>query len=497
MGKNTKNKKKIKGAEKTNLKTEKKLLLKQKKLLAKIGESDIEELLAKYRVDPIRKEASEIDCQPPSPRVNFSIVTHPTKDQLIFFGGEFFDGQKAEVYDDLFFYTPAKDSWTTLRGGEKPLPRCGHQMITTATDGGQLWLFGGEFSSPSQLQFHHYNDLWVFRIKDRRWERIDSPGAPSARSGHRMVLLKKRIFVFGGFHDNNQSYKYFNDVHIFSLEDYTWTKVDVAGVAPPCPRSGCCMATTKNGSILVWGGYSKASVKKDADRGTTHWDAFALLPDKHDEKIWKWSSVKMGGMRPPPRSGVTSVVAPNGRHYTFGGVMDTEEDEESIKGQFTNELHSFDVENRVWGKIECAPRVNEEKPQKDVEMEKVESTVGAFTVTVATKVPDKASGHKAPVDEHFIEPSPRSHCGMAICKGTLFLFGGTVEEGSKDITLGDFYSIDLQKPTTWKTIIENKTNKMEWIGSESESDSDNESSNGGQDTTSDESDDSDSDMDTN
>ena len=31
---------------------------------------------------------------------------------------------------------------------------------------------------------------------------IRAPGGPSARSGHRMVVYKKNIIVFGGFHDN-------------------------------------------------------------------------------------------------------------------------------------------------------------------------------------------------------------------------------------------------------------------------------------------------------
>lgn len=43
MGKKDNKKKKGKGAEKTNLKTEKKLALKQKKLLSKIGEVRISE----------------------------------------------------------------------------------------------------------------------------------------------------------------------------------------------------------------------------------------------------------------------------------------------------------------------------------------------------------------------------------------------------------------------------------------------------------------------
>uniref|UniRef100_A0A1B0DRD9 Kelch domain-containing protein 4 n=1 Tax=Phlebotomus papatasi TaxID=29031 RepID=A0A1B0DRD9_PHLPP len=461
MGKNSKNKKKMKGAEKTSLKTEKKMLLKQKRMLAKIGEADIEELLAKYKVDPTKKEtaATEIECPAPSPRVNFTVVTHPTKDQLIFFGGNFYDGKKAEVYDDLFMYNIAKDSWTVLRGGDKPLPRSGHQMVATATDGGQLWMFGGEYSSPSQLQFHHYSDLWVFRIKERQWEKIPASGGPSARSGHRMVLLKKRLFVFGGFHDNNHSYKYFNDVHFFSLEDYKWTKIDVAGVAPPPPRSGCCMTTTTSGSILIWGGYSRAPMKKDADRGITHWDSYSLTPDKHDPKglSWKWVSIKMGGVRPPPRSGVSYVVAPNGKLYTFGGVMDTEEDEESIIGQFSNELHSFDAENRVWRKVAIAQPGKSQATDEAME-EKVMTSAGAFTVTVAgkkTKSGEKFSGSATS------EPGPRSHCGLAVCKGTLFLFGGSLEEGTKDITLGDFYSLDLQKPTEWKTIIEDKTQNNE------------------------------------
>lgn len=44
MGKKDKNKKKGKGAEKTAMKTDKKLAAKQKKLLSKIGESDISEV---------------------------------------------------------------------------------------------------------------------------------------------------------------------------------------------------------------------------------------------------------------------------------------------------------------------------------------------------------------------------------------------------------------------------------------------------------------------
>ena len=52
-----------------------------------------------------------------------------------------------------------------------------------------MWVFGGEFASPSESQFHHYKDLWVYHFKSRRWEKIVAKDGPSSRSGHRMVLV--------------------------------------------------------------------------------------------------------------------------------------------------------------------------------------------------------------------------------------------------------------------------------------------------------------------
>ena len=52
------------------------------------------------------------------------------------------------------------------------------QAVALRQCGGQLWIFGGEFASPSQLQFYHYKDLWVLHLKDKRWEKIGSVLSP-------------------------------------------------------------------------------------------------------------------------------------------------------------------------------------------------------------------------------------------------------------------------------------------------------------------------------
>ena len=49
----------------------------------------------------------------------------------------------------------------------------------------------GEFSSPRQGTFHHYNDFWRLEPSTREWTRIESKAkGPSARSGHRMTCYK-------------------------------------------------------------------------------------------------------------------------------------------------------------------------------------------------------------------------------------------------------------------------------------------------------------------
>lgn len=57
-----------------------------------------------------------------------------------------------------------------------------------------LWLIEsllGEFSSPKQGTFYHYNDFWKLDPSNREWERIETKGkGPPARSGHRMTYHK-------------------------------------------------------------------------------------------------------------------------------------------------------------------------------------------------------------------------------------------------------------------------------------------------------------------
>lgn len=76
------------------------------------------------------------------------------------------------VYNDLFFYNLSKREWSVTKAPGAPPPRCGHQAAIVPSAKGDLWIFGGEYTSQSESQFYHYRDLWVYRLGEKKWEKI-------------------------------------------------------------------------------------------------------------------------------------------------------------------------------------------------------------------------------------------------------------------------------------------------------------------------------------
>ena len=70
-------------------------------------------------------------------------------------------------------------------------------------------------------------------------------------AGHRMVVYKKNLVVFGGFHDNmKRAPKYHNDVHIFNLDAMAWTKLAFPAVMlGPDARSGASHSSLSFSSL--------------------------------------------------------------------------------------------------------------------------------------------------------------------------------------------------------------------------------------------------------
>ncbi|XP_004999432.2 kelch domain-containing protein 4 isoform X1 [Cavia porcellus] len=499
MGKKGKEKKKGRGAEKTAAKMEKKMSKRSRK-----EEDDLEALIAHFQTLDARKtKITETPCAPPSARLNASLSAHPEKDELILFGGEYFNGQKTFVYNELYTYNIRKDTWTKVEIPGPPPRRCAHQAVVVPQGGGQLWIFGGEFASPDGEQFYHYKDLWVLHLATKTWEQVRSTGGPSGRSGHRMVAWKRQLILFGGFHESARDYVYYNDVYAFSLDTFTWSRLAPSGLGPS-PRSGCQMSVTPQGSIMVYGGYSKQRVRKDVDRGTQHSDMFLLKHEEGGEGRWVWTRINPSGARPSPRSGFSVAVTPSQQTVLFGGVCD-EEEEESLEGVFFNDLYFYDAAKNRWfaGQLQ-GPKSEKKKRRRgqaeepagadgrelgpagapaplEVVKEVVSEDGTVVTIKQVLQAPGPAA--QAPSEEDAgareasrprVEPCPRSSAMLAVKHGLLFVYGGMFEAGDRQVTLNDLYCLDLHRMEEWKALVEMDPKTQEWL-EETDSDEDSDS----------------------
>ena len=89
---------------------------------------------------------------------------------------------------------PCQEVVTLGAAGEMPVASTYlevRDLLYISEQGPDLLQDIGEFSSPKQGTFYHYNDFWRLDPSTREWTRLETKGkAPPARSGHRMVPYK-------------------------------------------------------------------------------------------------------------------------------------------------------------------------------------------------------------------------------------------------------------------------------------------------------------------
>ncbi|EPQ26559.1 uncharacterized protein PFL1_05881 [Pseudozyma flocculosa PF-1] len=308
-------------------------------------EEDLDLLLARYRAKWEEEHAvnEEKIGGPPSRRANATLTPCPLGNDLYLFGGEYFDGERVSFYQDMYRYIPERNEWRSYASQNQPGPRSAHQVAATPSQGGMLWLFGGEFSGARQNAFHHYRDLWAFSIETKAWERIDTKVRPSARSGHRMTFWKHFLVLFGGFIDTGVKTQYLNDLWVFDTQNtFKWTEIKQNDLRRPTPRSGFSLLSTADG-IVLHGGYCKKYVKGQRTQGVALEDTWFLKMDE-DLKNLDWVKRRKVGYVPSARSGCTMALwQAKSMGVLFGGVTDTEADEESMESTFHKDLFGYQL----------------------------------------------------------------------------------------------------------------------------------------------------------
>lgn len=540
MGKDKKSKKKGAGMEKTLAKTEKKIDKAIKKELEEIGEESIEKLIAdsiakEQALNKVKEDTLDVG-QSPSRRGGSTFNLFPEKDELILFGGEYYNGNKVAMYNDLFIYSIKKNQWTRIRAPNGPAPRTFHQSAFVSRNGGELWVFGGEFSSPSQSQFYHYNDLWCFQFQSKTWKKIAASNGPSARSGHRMVVMKKYLVVFGGYYDNLRNCRFYNDTYLFNLETERWEEMSWKSnglVECPSVRSACQLSVCgKNNTIVLYGGFSKEMLKKGREKAIVHSDMFVLHHEarKTGQMEWFWKKAKQGGVKPSERLSYSMITISDETALLFGGVHDLkddedmnddDDDEEGASSIFYNDLYKLDLTTQKWSPLHLRGKKEVKTKSKKVEAkeagsdntndqemldeskaseESLAEEVEELTIedieklTAPVKQNEEDDVFKlqisAPVQQSELEtqviqnqpppmnvflPHPRRSMFLQYHKSVLYMYGGKFEDrDDKEITLNDLYSLNLKRCDEWTCINEDKEFKLDQLAKSMESSDDSE-----------------------
>ena len=183
--------------------------------------------------------------------------------------------------------------------------------------------------------------------------------------------------------------------------------------------------------------------KGEVYSGKQHADSWLLSEAANPEAEegaaakWQFTRLKPGGADPNYRSGAVMVQGKDAasKAFSFGGCED-EEDEETISSVFHDTLYAV--------------------------------TVGPKP---AWHVLEPADGPNAPV--------ARINAQLAVSAGKLYIYGGSVEVGTKQVTLSDLYSLDVgkkAKAAAWECHHTNDSKTDMWLESSSdESSSDDDS----------------------
>ena len=474
---------------------------------------DLDAVLAAYAEEQARfLKVTEQACEPPSPRSSSTVIASPAnRNEIFIFGGEYMDASgTCRFYNDLYVYNISKGEFSLITSPNSPPPRSGHAWCRSGNTG-KIYMGFGEFSSPKQGIFYHFNSMYMLDPETREWTVVETRKGkgPPARSGHRMTYWKNYLILFGGFQDTSQQTKYLNDCWIYDCKDNVWHEMKAPPASQkPDPRSSFSFLPHESGAVL-YGGYSrvkstiggkqgKGGPQRNVLKPMIHQDTWflRLTPASDDAPsgtppVMRWERRKRPANTPSPLRAGATMAYHKGRGILFGGVHDVEESEEGIDSEFFRDLFIWNIDrNRFFPQSLRRPKTGAKKQMQaprgrdrgkaDEEellrnlaaLETKGSIADADDVDMKMDQVEEEPELKKEVPIKWEMPHPRFNAQITVQDDTLYVFGGTFEKKDVEITFSDFYSIDLGKldgvrelhytePLNWNATTEDSDEDME------------------------------------
>jgi hypothetical protein len=197
----------------------------------------------------------------PPPRMVAYMAYDPTTRHLIMFGGwrdlDHAD-QVGTWLDDTWAYDPAADSWTELKPpGTVPSPR-GQAAMVYDPSTGRIILFGGSGDAGV------FNDIWAYSPAKNTWTELRPEGpVPEKRyaSGLGYDSSRHQVVMFGGA--NADDSKYFADIWVYDFAANAWTELKPSGALPGGRRWPTLKYSEATDQIIMFAGTGPSGDLKD------------------------------------------------------------------------------------------------------------------------------------------------------------------------------------------------------------------------------------------
>lgn len=219
-----------------------------------------------------------IDSEAPGNISNHTAVVHDNK--IYVFGGV---GDENVKNNYLYELDVDKHRWSAVNMyGTVPRPRSDHAACVI---GNKMYVVGGSSQTVTAM-----NDVHCFDFDTLRWEELvpESQVRPDPRSGHCIVAVENRLYLFGGGVWDREHMAWtrkFNDLHTFDIETREWRLLTTSGVVPTTSKYASVFSVDRY--IIVAGG---ASIYNDdvtdetyiLDTVTLNWQ---IAPEKLSQKL--------------------------------------------------------------------------------------------------------------------------------------------------------------------------------------------------------------------
>ena len=328
-----------------------------------------------------------------------------------------------------------------------------------------------------QAETKVHTDSWILHLKPLLtgkppvWERLTSsvprsqlPGFaagnnkntlhtvrhPGGRSGTASVTYKDRMLVYGGVVDTEQLHHkidsvFYNDLFCFDIERRKWFPIHVK------------TATTGKRRRKDNGNEGDDQTLQDQDDidETSDLEEDENDANEHTEEHEGWNLEKL-------RSNMFAFIDGSG-NLIYEKIEEENEDgtpalAESGDEEEEEEEKEEEKEEERGEEEEQADPIKQKNEADDSTAEKHSKTItssSVMTLNPETKVPEAV---------FRADPLPRIKASLIVSGHTLYVYGGLLEVGDREVTLDDLWSFDLRKRDKWNCLYQGTMHKQVWRG---------------------------------